>query len=67
MHLFLRDDEIINLGFFSLIEDNTICNKDGTIAGLLVNILGKTEKQKNVTSHDYNVMGYAHSSVVMSS
>ena len=50
VHLFLRGDEIMDLGFFSLIEENTICNNNGMIAGLFVQILGKTEKQKSLPS-----------------
>ena len=44
--LFLRGDETMNLGFFSLIEENAICNNNGMIAGLFAHILGKTEKQQ---------------------
>ena len=46
--LFLRGDEIMDLGFFSLMEEHDICNKDGTTSGLFVQILGKTEKQKTL-------------------
>ena len=48
VHLFLRGDEIMDLGFFSLMEEKTINNNDGTIAGLFVQNLGKTEKQKSL-------------------
>ena len=47
VHLFLRGDEVMDLGFFILIEENAIHNNDGTIAGLFLQILGKTEKQKS--------------------
>ena len=65
VHLFLRGDKIIDLGFFCLIEKNAICNNNGTIAGLLVHILGELKNKKN-TSGEYDIMGYVHSSVVMS-
>ena len=48
VHLFLRGNEIMDLGFFSIINDNTIYNNDGTIDGLFVQIFGKTEKAKNL-------------------
>ena len=66
MHLFLRGNEIMDLGFFSLMEENTIYDEDGMIAGLLVQILGKNKKTKKNISHVYSIMGYAYSSVVVS-
>ena len=65
MYIFLRGDEIMRLGFFSMIEEKTICNNDGTIAGLFVHVLGKTEKTKKFTSLDYDVKGHTHSSVII--
>ena len=44
-HLHLRGDKIMDLGFFILMVENIICNSNVTIAGLFVQILGKTEKQ----------------------
>ena len=65
VRLFLRYEEIIDLRFFILMKENAIYDKDGTIAGLFVQILGKTEKQ-HFSSRDYDNMAYSHSSVVMS-
>ena len=47
MHLFLNGDEIMDLGFFILMEENAIHNNNGTISGLFVQILGKNKKQKS--------------------
>ena len=46
VRLFLRIDEIMDLGLFSVTEENTIHNNDGTIAGLFVQMLDKTEIKK---------------------
>ena len=52
VHLFLRGNEIMDLGLLSLMEENTICDNYGTIAGLFVQILGKTEKK--IYSRNYD-------------
>ena len=49
VHVFLSGVEIMDLGFFSLMEENAIHSEDRTIAGLFVQNLGKSEKQKSLT------------------
>ena len=50
IHLFLRGDETVELGFFSVIEDLTTYSDNGTIASLMIEVYGKIEK-KTETCH----------------
>ena len=45
MHLFLRGDEMVDIGFFSVIESLTTYNENGTKASLMIEVRGKIKKK----------------------
>ena len=45
VHLFLRGDETVDVGFFSIVADLCTYNDNGTISSLMVEIYGKIEKK----------------------